>query len=182
MTETKQVVPFSRDIYLAGGEAVFRVSLKDLARQLPHVTEILTQGGLNPVVIPYLHKMGMDVEHAMSLSVSLYRDSATNRPAVMAVIVGKERTDNEWAGSCKSSLQATIGRNDDPWFRSDLYQLAGLNMSSVEDLASIDEPDLQTMDKTILRYMDESEEKSVVQRINHLKHEIKALYNIDCMI
>ena len=53
---------FSRDIYLAGGEAVFRVSLKDLARQLPHVTEILIHGGLNPVVIPFLHKMGMDTE------------------------------------------------------------------------------------------------------------------------
>ena len=173
---------FSRDIYLAGGEAVFRVSLKDLARQLPHVTEILIHGGLNPVVIPYLHKMGMDTEHDVALSVALYRDSSTNRPAVSALIVGKERTDSEWAGSSKSSLQATIGRNRDPWFRSDLYQLAGLNMSSVEDLASIDEPDLQTMDKTILRYMDAGEEKSVVQRINHLKHEIKALYNIDYMI
>ena len=181
MPENK-AVPFARDIYLAGGEAVFRVSLKDLARQLPHVTEILIYGGLNPVVIPYLHKMGMDVKHAVALSVALYRDSSTNRPAVSALIVGKERTDSEWAGSSKSSLQATIGRNRDPWFRSDLYQLAGLNMSSVEDLASIDEPDLQTMDKTILRYMDEGEEKSVVQRINHLKHEIKALYNIDCMI
>ena len=182
MTETKQVVPFARDIYLAGGEAVFRVSLKDLARCLPSVTEIITYGGLNPVVIPYLQKMGMDTEHAMALSVSLYRDSATNRPAVMAVIVGKERTDNEWAWSSKSSLQATIGRNDDPWFRSDLYQLAGLNMSSVEDLASIEEPDLQTMEKTILRYMDVDEEKSVVQKIEQLKSEIKALYNIDCMI
>ena len=177
-----KALAFSRDIYLAGGEAVFRVSLKDLARQLPHVTEILIYGGLNPVVIPFLHKMGLDTEHAMALSVALYRDSSSNLPAVMAVIVGKERTDSEWAGSSKSSLQATIGRNRDPWLRSDLYQLAGLNMSSVEDLASIDEPDLQTMDKTILRYMDEGEEKSVVQRINHLKHEIKALYDIDCMI
>ena len=177
-----KALAFSRDIYLAGGEAVFRVSLKDLARQLPHVTEILTYGGLNPVVVPFLHKMGMDTEHDVALSVALYRDSSTNRPAVSALIVGKERTDSEWAGSSKSSLQATIGRNRDPWFRSDLYQLAGLNMSSVEDLASIDEPDLQTMDKTILRYMDAGEEKSVVQRINHLKHEIKALYNIDCML
>ena len=182
MTETKQVVPFAQDIYLAGGEAVFRVSLKDLARQLPHVTEILTQGGLNPVVIPYLHKMGMDTEHAVALSVALYRDSSTNRPAVMAVIVGKERTDNEWAGSCKSSLQATIGRNRDPWLRSELYQLAGLDMSSVEDLGTIEEPDRSKMEATVLRYMDEGEEKSVVHRINHLKHEIKALYNIDCMI
>ena len=177
-----KALAFSRDIYLAGGEAVFRVSLKDLARQLPHVTEILTYGGLNPVVIPYLHKMGMDTEHDVALSVALYRDSSTNRPAVSALIVGKERTDSEWAGSSKSSLQATIGRNDDPWFRSELYQLAGLDMSAVEDLGSIEEPDLQTMEKTILRYMDESEEKSVVQRINHLKHEIKSLYNIDCMI
>jgi hypothetical protein len=100
----------------------------------------------------------------------------------MAVIVGKERTDNEWAGSCKSSLQATIGRNSDPWLRSDLYQLAGLDMSSVEDLGSIEEPDRNKAERTVLRYMDEGEEKSVVQRINHLKHEIKALYNIDCMI
>ncbi len=182
MTENKRVVPFAQDIYLSKGEAVFRVSLKDLARQLPHVTEILTQGGLNPVVIPYLHKMGMDVGHAMSLSVSLYRDSATNRPAVMAVIVGKERTDSEWAGSSKSSLQATIGRNDDPWLRSELYQLAGLDMSSVEDLGSIEEPDRSKMEATVLRYMDEGEEKSVVHHINHLKHEIKALYNIDCMV
>ena len=177
-----KALAFSRDIYLAGGEAVFRVSLKDLARQLPHVTEILTHGGLNPAVVPYLHKMGMDTEHGVALSVALYRDSSTNRPAVSALIVGKERTDSEWAGSSKSSLQATIGRNRDAWLRSDLYQLAGLNMSSVEDLASIDEPDLQTMDKTILRYMDEGEEKSVVQRINHLKHEIKALYGIDYML
>ena len=177
-----KVLAFSRDIYLAGGEAVFRVSLKDLARQLPHVTEILTHGGLNPVVIPYLHKMGMDTEHDVALSVALYRDSSTNRPAVSALIVGKERTDSEWAGSSKSSLQATIGRNRDPWFRSDLYQLAGLNMSSVEDLVSIDEPDRSKMEATVLRYMDEGEEKSVVQRINHLKHEIKSLYNIDCMI
>ena len=182
MTETKQIVPFARDIYLAGGEAVFRVSLKDLSRQLPHVTEIITYGGLNPVVLPFLHKMGMDVEHTMSLSVSLYRDSATNRPAVMAVIVGKERTDTEWAGGSKSSLQSTIGRNDDPWLRSELYQLAGLNMSSVEDLASIDEPDLQTMEKTILRYIDVDEENDVVQKIEQLKNEIKALYAIDCMV
>ena len=182
MTETKQVVPFAQDIYLSKGEAVFRVSLKDLARNLPFITEILIYGGLNPVVIPFLYRIGMDVEHAMSLSVSLYRDSATNRPAVMAVIVGKERTDSEWAGSSKSSLQATIGRNRDPWLRSDLYQLAGLNMSAVEDLASIDDPDLQTMEKTILRYMDEGEEKSVVQKIEQLKSEIKALYNIDSMI
>ena len=177
-----KALTFSRDIYLAGGEAVFRVSLKDLVRQLPHVTEILTQGGLNPVVIPYLHTMGMDTEHDVALSVALYRDSSTNRPAVSALIVGKERTDSEWAGSSKSSLQATIGRNRDPWFRSDLYQLAGLNMSSVEDLASIDEPDLQTMDKTILRYMDAGEEAEVVQKIEQLKSEIKMLYDIDCMI
>jgi hypothetical protein len=182
MTENKRVVPFAQDIYLSKGEAVFRVSLKDLARQLPHVTEILAYGGLNPVVIPYLHKMGMDTEHAMSISVSLYRDSATNRPAVMAVIVGKERTDNEWVGSNKSSLQATIGRNDDPWLRSELYQLAGLDMSSVEDLGTIEEPDRNRMEGTVSRYMDDGEEKSVVQRINHLKHEIKSLYNIDCMI
>lgn len=182
MTETKQVVPFARDIYLAGGEAVFRVSLKDLARQLPHVTEILIYGGLNPVVLPFLYRMGMDVEHDVALSVALYRDSSTNRPAVSALIVGKERTDSEWAGSSKSSLQATIGRNDDPWFRSDLYQLAGLNMYSVEDLASIEEPDLQTMEKTILRYMDAGEEAEVVQKIEQLKSEIKALYDIDCMI
>ena len=177
-----KALAFSRDIYLAGGEAVFRVSLKDLARQLPHVTEILTYGGLNPVVIPYLHKMGMDTEHDVALSVALYRDSSTNRPAVSALIVGKERTDSEWAGSSKSSLQATIGRNRDPWLRSDLYQLAGLNMSSVEDLGTIEEPDRSKMEATVLRYMDEGEEKSVVQRINHLKHEIKSLYNIDCMI
>ena len=182
MTGTKQVVPFAQDIYLSKGEAVFRVSLKDLSRNLPFITEILTYGGLNPEVLPFLHRMGMDVEHAMSFSVSLYRDSATNRPAVMAVIVGKERTDNEWVGSCKSSLQAAIGRNEDPWFRANLYQLAGLDMSSVEDLASIDEPDRSKMEATVLRYMDEGEEKSVVQRINRLKHEIKALYNIDCMI
>jgi len=177
-----KALAFSRDIYLAGGEAVFRVSLKDLARQLPHVTEILTYGGLNPVVIPYLHKMGMDTEHDVALSVALYRDSSTNRPAVSALIVGKERTDSEWAGSSKSSLQATIGRNRDPWLRSDLYQLAGLNMSSVEDLASIDEPDLQTLEKTILRYMDAGEEVEVVQKIEQLKSEIKMLYDIDCMI
>lgn len=177
-----KALTFSRDIYLAGGEAVFRVSLKDLARQLPHVTEILTQGGLNPVVIPYLHKMGMDTEHDVALSVALYRDSSTNRPAVSALIVGKERTDSEWAGSSKSSLQATIGRNRDPWLRSDLYQLAGLNMSSVEDLASIDEPDRSRTESTVLRYMDEGEEKSVVQKIEQLKSEIKILYDIDCMI
>ena len=177
-----KALTFSRDIYLAGGEAVFRVSLKDLARQLPHVTEILTYGGLNPVVLPFLHKMGMNTEHDVALSVALYRDSSTNRPAVSALIVGKERTDSEWAGSSKSSLQATIGRNRDPWFRSDLYQLAGLNMSSVEDLASIDEPDLQTMEKTILRYMDAGEESEVVQKIEQLKSEIKMLYDIDCMI
>ena len=177
-----KALTFSRDIYLSKGEAVFRVSLKDLARYLPFITEILAHGGLNPVVVPYLHKMGMDVEHAMSLSVSLYRDSATNRPAVMAVIVGKERTDNEWVGSSKSSLQAAIGRNDDPWFRSELYQLAGLNMSAVEDLGSIEEPDRSKTESTVLRYMDEGEEADVVHRINHLKHEIKALYAIDCMI
>lgn len=182
MTETKQVVPFARDIYLSKGEAVFRVSLKDLARNLPFITEILTYGGLNPEVLPFLYRMGMDVKHDVALSVALYRDSSTNRPAVMAVIVGKERTDDEWAGSCKSSLQATIGRNDDPWLRSELYQLAGLDMFAVEDLASIEEPDLQTMDKTILRYMDAGEEAEVVQKIEQLKHEIKALYNIDCMI
>ena len=182
MTENKRVVSFAQDIYLSRGEAVFRVSLKDLSRNLPFITEILTYGGLNPEVLPFLHRMGMDVEHAMSLSVSLYRDSATNRPAVMSVIVGKERTDNEWVGGSKSSLQATIGRNDDPWFRSELYQLAGLDMSAVEDLGSIEEPDRSRTESTVLRYMDEGEEKSVVQRINHLKHEIKALYNIDCMI
>ncbi len=182
MTENKRVVPFAQDIYLSKGEAVFRISLKDLARNLPSVTEIISYEGLNPVVVPFLHKMGMDTEHAMSLSVSLYRDSSTNRPAVMAVIVGKERTDSEWAGSSKSSLQATIGRNDDPWFRSELYQLAGLDMSAVEDLASIDEPDRSRMESTVLRYMDVDEENDVVQHINHLKHEIKALYDIDCMI
>ena len=182
MTGTKQVVPFAQDIYLSKGEAVFRVSLKDLSRNLPFITEILTYGGLNPEVLPFLHRMGMDVEHAMSLSVSLYRDSATNRPAVMSVIVGKERTDNEWVGGSKSSLQAAIGRNDDPWLRSELYQLAGLDMSAVEDLGSIEEPERSRMESTVLRYMDEGEEKSVVQRINHLEREIKALYNIDCMI
>lgn len=182
MTENKRVVPFAQDIYLSKGEAVFRVSLKDLARALPSVTEILAYEGLNPKVLPFLHRMGMDVEHAMSLSVSLYRDSSTNRPAVMAVIVGKERTDNEWVGSNKSSLQATIGRNDDPWLRSELYQLAGLDMSAAEDLGTIEEPDCSRMESTVSHYMDEGEEKSVMQRINHLKHEIKSLYNINCMI
>ena len=182
MTENKRVVPFAQDIYLSKGEAVFRVSLKDLSRNLPFIAEILTYGGLNPEVLPFLHRMGMDVEHAMSLSVSLYRDFATNRPAVMAVIVGKERTDNDWVGSSKSSLQATIGRNADPWFRSELYQLAGLDMSAVEDLGSLEEPDRNKMESTVLHYMDEGEEKSVVQRINHLKYEIEALYNITCMI
>ena len=183
MTENKQVVPLSQDIYLSKGEAVFRVSLKELSRNLPFIAEILTYGGLNPEVIPFLNRMGMDVEHAMSLSVSLYRESATNRPAVMAVIVGKERTDDEWVSGNKSSLQAAIGRNNnDPWLRSELYQLAGLDMSAVEDLGSIEEPDRSGMESTVLHYMDEDEEKSVVERINHLKHEIKALYNIDCMI
>ena len=182
MTENKRVVQFAQDIYLSKGEAVFRVSLKDLARNLPFITEILTYGGLNPEVLPFLYRMGMDVEHSMSLSVSLYRDSATNRPAVMAVIVGKERTDNEWVGSSKSSLHATIGRNSDPWLRSELYQLAGLDMSAAEDLGSIEEPDRSGMESTMLRYMDEDEEKSVMQRINRLKHEIKALYDINCMI
>ena len=181
MPENK-AVPFARDIYLSSGEAVFRVSLKDLSRCLPSVTEILSYEGLNPVVVPFLHKMGMDTEHAMALSVALYRDSSSNLPAVMAVIVGKERTDSEWAGSSKSSLQATIGRNRDPWLRSDLYQLSGLDMSSVEDLGTIEEPDRSKMEATVLRYMDEGEEKSIMQRISHLKHEIKSLYNIDCMI
>ena len=181
MPENK-AVPFARDIYLSSGEAVFRVSLKDLSRYLPSVTEILSYEGLNPTVVPFLHKMGMDTEHAMALSVALYRDSSSNLPAVMAVIVGKERTDNEWAGSCKSSLQATIGRNRDPWLRSDLYQLAGLDMSSVEDLGTIEEPDRSKMEATVLRYMNVDEENDVVQRISHLEHEIKALYNIDCMI
>ena len=49
-------------------------------------------------------------------------------------------------------------------------------------IQTIEEPDLQTMDKTILRYMDEGEEKSVVQKIEQLKSEIKALYDIACMI
>ena len=182
MTGTKQVVPFAQDIYLSKGEAVFRVSLKDLARALPSVTEILAYEGLNPVVLPFLHRLGMDVEHSMALSVALYRDSTSNRPAVMAVIVGKERTDNDWVASCNSSLQATIGRNDDPWLRSELYQLAGLDMSAVEDLGTIEEPDRSRMEGTVSRYMEEDEEKSVVQRINHLKHEIKSLYNINCMI
>jgi hypothetical protein len=181
MPENK-AVQFAQDIYLSKGEAVFRVSLKDLARQLPYVTEILTYGGLNPVVLPFLHRLGMDVDHSMALSVSLYRDSATNRPAVLSVIVGKERTDNEWAGSCKSSLQATIGRNRDPWLRSELYQLAGLDMSAVEDLGSIEEQDRSKMEATVLRYMEDGEEHNVMQRINRLKHEIKALYGIDCMI
>jgi hypothetical protein len=181
MPENK-AVQFAQDIYLSRGEAVFRVSLKDLARNLPFITEILTYGGLNPKVLPFLHRMGMDVEHSMALSVSLYRDSATNRPAVLSVIVGKERTDNEWVWGSKSSLQATIGRNDDPWFRSELYQLAGLDMAAVEDLGGIGEPDRSKMDNTMLRYMDEGEENNVVQRINRLRHEIKALYNIDCMI
>jgi hypothetical protein len=182
MTENKRVVPFAQDIYLSKGEAVFRVSLKDLSRNLPFITEILTYGGLNPEVLPFLHRLGMDTEHSMALSVSLYRDSATNRPAVLSVVVGKERTDNEWAGGNKSSLQATIGRNDDPWLRSELYQLAGLDMSAVEDLGSIEEPDRSKMESTVLRYMDEDEEHNVVQRINHLRNEIKVLYNIDCMI
>ena len=182
MTENKRVVPFAQDIYLSKGEAVFRVSLKDLARNLPFITEILTYGGLNPEVLPFLHRLGMDVEHSMALSVSLYRDSATNQPAVMAVIVGKERTDNNWVAGSKSSLQAAIGRNDDPWFRSELYQLAGLDMSAVEDLGSIEEPDRGKMESTVLNYMDESEEESVVHRINRLKQEIKELCNIDCMI
>ena len=182
MPENKRVVPFAQDIYLSKGEAVFRVSLKDLSRNLPFITEILTYGGLNPEVLPFLHRMGMDTEHSMALSVALYRDSATNRPAVLSAIVGKERTDDDWTGSCKSSLQATIGRNDDPWLRSELYQLAGLDMAAVEDLGSIEEPDRSKMESTMLRYMDEGEEESVVQRINHLKYEIKSLYNIDCMI
>ena len=177
-----KALAFSRDIYLAGGEAVFRVSLKDLARQLPHVTEILTYGGLNPAVVPYLHKMGMDTEHDVALSVALYRDSSTNRPTISALIVGKERTDSEWAWSSKSSLQATIGRNRDPWLRSDLYQLAGLNMSSVEDLGTIEEPDRSKMEATVLRYMDAGEESEVVQKIEQLKSEIKMLYDIDSMI
>ena len=182
MTGTKQVVPFAQDIYLSKGEAVFRVSLKDLARALPSVTEILTYEGLNPVVLPFLHRLGMDVEHSMALSVALYRDSTSNRPAVMAVIVGKERTDNDWVARSNSSLQATIGRNDDPWFRSELYQLAGLDMSAVEDLGSIEEPDRGKMESTVLNYMDEGEEKSVTQRINRLKQDIKELYNINCML
>ena len=182
MTGNKQVVSLAQDIYLSKGEAVFRVSLKDLARNLPFITEILTYGGLNPEVIPFLYRMGMDVEHAMSLSVALYRDSATNRPPVMSVIVGKERTDNNWVGSSNSSLHATIGRNDDPWLRSELYQLAGLDMSAVEDLGTIEEPDRGKMETTVLHYMDEGEEESVVQRINRLKQDIKSLYDIDCMI
>ena len=182
MTGKKQVVPFAQDIYLSKGEAVFRVSLKDLARALPSVTEILAYEGLNPVVLPFLHRLGMDVGHSMALSVSLYRDSATNRPAVMSVIVGKERTDNDWVAGSNSSLQAAIGRNDDPWFRSELYQLAGLDMSAVEDLWTIEEPDRSKMESTVLQYMDESEENNVVQRINHLKYEIKSLYNITCML
>ena len=182
MTGTKQVVPFAQDIYLSKGEAVFRISLKDLARSLPFITEILAYGGLNPEVLPFLHRLGLDVEHAMALSVSLYRDSATNQPAVMSVIVGKERTDNDWVASCNSSLQAAIGRNKDPWFRSELYQLAGLDMSSVEDLGTIEEPDRGKMETTVLNYMDEGEEESVVHRINRLKHDIKELYNINCLI
>ena len=182
MTENKRVVPFAQDIYLSKGEAVFRVSLKDLSRNLPFIAEILTYGGLNQEVLPFLYRMGMDTEHAMALSVALYRDSSSNLPSVMAVIVGKERTDNEWAGSCKSSLQATIGRNRDPWLRSDLYQLAGLDMSSVEDLGTIEEPDRGKMEATVLRYMNVDEEKDVTERIENLKREIKALYNIDCML
>ena len=182
MTGNKQVVPFAQDIYLSKGEAVFRVSLKDLARSLPFIAEILIHGGLNPEVLPFLHRLGMDVGHSMALSVSLYRDSATNRPAVMSVIVGKERTDNDWVAGSNSSLQATIGRNSDPWFRAELYQLAGLDMSAVEDLGSIEEPDRSKMESTVLNYMDEGEEESVVHRINRLKYEIKALYDIDVMI
>ena len=43
-------------------------------------------------------------------------------------------------------------------------------------------PDRSKMETTVLNYMDESEEESVVHRINRLKYEIKALYNITCMI
>ena len=55
-------------------------------------------------------------------------------------------------------------------------------MSAVEDLGSIEEPDRSRTETTVLYYMDEGEEKSIMQRINRLKHDIKALYDIDCMI
>ena len=55
-------------------------------------------------------------------------------------------------------------------------------MSAVEDLGTIEEPDRSKMEATVLRYMDEGEEAEVVQKIEQLKHDIKALYNIDCMI
>lgn len=69
-----------------------------------------------------------------------------------------------------------------PGFVLDLYQLAGLNMSSVEDLGTIEEPDRSRMESTVLRYMDEGEEAEVAQKIEQLKYDIKALYDIDCMI
>lgn len=177
------MIPVVNDIVCLSSEAVVHVPLYDIVELTNGELEVLTEGGISEEVAPVLRHFGIDTNREVSVSVAQYRNLCNNTPAIQVAIVGLERQDNEWVHSGRSSLQAMIGRNRDPWLRNDLYRSACLDMVQVEGITSLDKCNKQIIEASNSGYIDPaSEERNRKEVIDNLKLLIKQVFNIDCMV
>ena len=171
------------DIVCLSGEAVVHIPLINLVLLTNKTIEVFTEGGISEEVIPFLRHLGLDTSREIAVSVAQYRNFTSNVPSIQVAIVGLERQDNEWVWSGRSSLQAMIGRNRDPWLRNDLYRSACLDMVQVEGITSLDKSSKQFVEAYNSGYIDTpSTEKERTETILSLKQLIKTVYNIYCMV
>lgn len=177
------MIPVVNDIVCLSGEAIVHIPLYDIVGLTNGGLEVLIEDGISDEVAPVLRHLGIDTNREVAVSVAQYRNMYSNIPSIQVAIVGLERQDNEWVHSGKSSLQAMIGRNRDPWLRNDLYRSACLDMVQVEGITSLDKFNKQIIEASNSGYIDPaSEENNRKEIIDNLKLLIKQVFNIDCMV
>ena len=174
---TENVKKVSKVLTFPSGVPPMRISLHEIARNIVDSQEILGWESIDNSALSFLWKSGMDIDKDIGLDVCNIRDSVLAASRTQIVLVGFERTDNEWTQLRKSSLQATIGRNDDKFLRVDLYNAACIPMIQAES-TDIGENDPDT---TINDYTYAEEQRCEVFKVKRKEfgEMLKVLYNID---
>lgn len=172
----ENVKKLSKCLTFPAGIPPMRISLHEIARNIAS-KEILGWESVDNSILSFLWKSGMDIDKDVGVDICNIRDDVLSASRTQIVLVGFERTDDEWTQLRKSSLQATIGRNSDKFLRVDLYNAACVPMIQAEstDIGEND-PDTTVNDYT---YAEEQRNEAFKAKRKELGEMLKALYNIE---
>lgn len=176
---SENVKKISKTLSFPAGVPPVRISLHEIARNLQAPQEILGWESVDDSVLSFLWKAGMDIDKEIGVDICNVRDDVLANTRTQIVLVGFERSDNEWVALRKSSLQATIGRNRDPWFRADLYNAACIPMNQVEEVCK--DSGNSCADASAMSYFRGNEEDFAryTAKRKELQEILKVMYNID---